>query len=220
MTRSAEKIYVDRRIPDNVFTVPQTTEIQTDKPVTVPLTEHVWPLLHDRSRGDARLHVSGGYRRAGRRARYARREGAGPHSVGRLEVSGAQRVGGLSLAPLDSVEIGGATLPVRLVTVLDLHGVTGQFDADGVLGYPFFASSEVTIDPIRKDHTSPNPAPCIRAARRFRGRRPAARGSARQSQRRARTLRDRYGQQHGTARVRAVHARASVPGAIPARFCE
>jgi hypothetical protein len=33
-----------------------------------------------------------------------------------------------------------------MVTILDLHNVTGAYQADGVLGYPFFASAEVTFD--------------------------------------------------------------------------
>jgi Aspartyl protease len=77
--------------------------------------------------------------------------------TGRLEVTGAQRTGGLGVAMLDSIQIGGAALPVHVVTVLDLNGVTGAFNADGVLGYPFFASAEVTIDPVAKTMTFAKP---------------------------------------------------------------
>jgi predicted aspartyl protease len=157
VTRTAQKIVVDRPIGGNVFAVPQTTEIQTNKPVTVPLTEHYghyYATVHVGTR-DYTFLVDTGAQSVVLDTHVAKEQGL--HSVGRLEVSGAQRVGGLSLAPLDSVQIGGVTLPVRLVTVLDLKGVTGQFDADGVLGYPFFAAAEVTIDPIAKTMTFAKP---------------------------------------------------------------
>ena len=72
-----------------------------------------------------------------------------------MEVAGAKRTGGLGFAALDSIAVGGVALPVHSVSVLDLRGATGG--ADGVLGYPFFASAEVTIDPLARTMTFAKP---------------------------------------------------------------
>ena len=157
VTRYAQKIFVDRQIADGVFAVPQTTLVETDKPVTVPLIEHnghYYARIHVGTR-DYTFLVDTGAQSVVLDKHVATEQGL--KSVGRLEVSGAQRTGGLSIAPLDSIQIGGVTLPVHLVTVLDLRGVTGQYDADGVLGYPFFASAEVTLDPVAKTMTFGKP---------------------------------------------------------------
>src|SRR5579872_2337270 len=157
ITRYAEIIDVDRPLKDGVFAIPQNSEIQTDKPVTVPLEEH---------QGHYYVHVTiGGHRYlflldTGAQSvvldlRVASAEGLKPE--GHLEVAGAQRTGGMAIAALDSIQIGGAVLPVHVVTVLSLQGATGSYDADGVLGYPFFASAEVSIDPAAQTLTFGKP---------------------------------------------------------------
>lgn len=155
--RYAEKIVVDKPIPAQVFAVPQTSVVQTDKPVTVPLVEHYGHYYAQVRVGtrDYTFLVDTGAQSVVLDTHVAREQGL--KTVGKLEVAGAQRTGGLGIASLDSVQIGGATLPVHLVAVLPLHGATGQFDADGVLGYPFFASAEVTIDPVAKTMTFSKP---------------------------------------------------------------
>lgn len=76
----------------------------------------------------------------------ARRLGLSPE--GRLEVRGVRRMTGQGVAALDSIDIGGATVPIGVVSVLDLSAVAYRGKTvDGVLGYPFFAASEVRIDP-------------------------------------------------------------------------
>lgn len=145
--RYVQKVAVDRAIPSQVFEVPLTTVVQTDKPVTVPLTEHFghyYTTVRVGTRNYTFL-VDTGAQSVVVDSHVAQEQGL--KAVGRLEVAGAQRTGGLGIASLESIQIGGATLPVHLVTVLNLRGATGQFDADGVLGYPFFAAAEVTIDP-------------------------------------------------------------------------
>lgn len=146
LTRSAEYIFVDRPIASALFALPANTQIETTHPVTVPLEQHDGHYY-----AQVRIHnhdywflVDSGAQAIVIDTRVASDLGLKAH--GRLEVSGAQRIGGLGLAQLDGIQIGGATLPVQLVTVLDLRNVTGLFQADGVLGYPFFASSEVTLD--------------------------------------------------------------------------
>ena len=70
---------------------------------------------------------------------------------GTLEVSGAQRTGGLRLARLDALHIGAATLRDPIVATMDLGASThGAFRIDGILGYPFFASAVVRVDFARK----------------------------------------------------------------------
>ena len=146
LSRSAERVVVDRPVDRALFKVPANSEIQTAHPVTVPLQEHdghyyVQVRIHNRPYW---FLVDTGAQAVVIDSHVAEELGLKPE--GHLEVSGAQRTGGLGLAQLDAVQIGSATLPVHVVTVLDLRNVTGSFAADGVLGYPFFASSEVTFD--------------------------------------------------------------------------
>lgn len=69
------------------------------------------------------------------------------HEEGTFEASGAQRTGGLRLAKLGALHIGGATIRNSIVATLDLGASThGAFRIDGILGYPFFASAVVRID--------------------------------------------------------------------------
>lgn len=157
VTRYSEKIIVDRLISDQVFAVPQTTVVQTDKPVTVPLSEHFGHYYTSVRVGKRNYTflVDTGAQSVVLDTHVAQEQGL--RTVGHLEVAGATRTGGLGIASLDSIQLGGATVPVHLVTVLNLHGATGQFDADGVLGYPFFAAAEVTIDPVAKTMTFGKP---------------------------------------------------------------
>lgn len=77
---------------------------------------------------------------------------------GTMEVRGAQRTQGLGVAPLDSLEVGGARFPVGVVSIVDLSAIT--FDGkivDGVLGYPFFAACELRIDPEKLTMTIARP---------------------------------------------------------------
>jgi predicted aspartyl protease len=147
LERFAEHIVVDKTLEHDVFAVPANTQIQATAPVTVPLEEH-------------ERHYYTRVRIRGREYRFLVDTGAqavvldshvaaelGLHPQGHLEVSGTKRTGGMGIAPLEGgVQIGPATLPVRMVTILDLRNVTGAYQADGVLGYPFFASAEVTFD--------------------------------------------------------------------------
>lgn len=146
LTRDTTKVLVDRSIDADVFTVPKNNEIQAAGTVTVPLTDHQGHYytnvsIHGHS---YTFLVDTGAQAIVLDSRVAQELGL--HPEGRLEVSGAQRVGGLGIASLDSLQVGSATLALRSVSVLDLRNVTGTFQADGVLGYPFFASAEVEFD--------------------------------------------------------------------------
>jgi len=66
---------------------------------------------------------------------------------GALEASGAARTGGLQVARLPELDVGGGKLRDLVVTTLDLGSSTeGAFRIDGILGYPFFAAAAVRID--------------------------------------------------------------------------
>jgi predicted aspartyl protease len=68
-------------------------------------------------------------------------------SVGNLEASGAKRTGGLGLVSIPTFSIGLGTLRNLVAASIDLHQTTdGAFAIDGILGYPFFATTMVTID--------------------------------------------------------------------------
>jgi len=65
---------------------------------------------------------------------------------GALEVRGAVRAGGLHIARLPHLSIGGASLDDLIVSTIDLQSSAGGGAVDGILGYPFFASGLVQLD--------------------------------------------------------------------------
>jgi predicted aspartyl protease len=77
---------------------------------------------------------------------------------GTMEIRGARRTQGLGVAALDSLQIGNARFPVGVISIVSLSSIT--FDgrtADGVLGYPFFAATELRIDPEKLTMTIARP---------------------------------------------------------------
>jgi len=71
---------------------------------------------------------------------------AGLAEVGALEVRGATRAGGMHVAKLPRLTIGTASLDDLIVSTIDLGPTAGRTAIDGILGYPFFASSLVQLD--------------------------------------------------------------------------
>jgi predicted aspartyl protease len=72
---------------------------------------------------------------------------AGLLELGALEVRGASRTGGLHVLNLPRIDIGVAHLDDLVATSLDLRGSLGGVSrVDGILGFPFFASSLVEMD--------------------------------------------------------------------------
>ncbi len=154
LTHLIKDVVIDGAVDPKVFALPVSTVIQTDKPVTVPLHEeqgHFFVQVRVGTR-DYRFLVDTGAQMIALDTQVAAQQGL--QYQGHLEVAGAKRVGGLGFAALNSIQIGGAALPVHSVSVLDLRAATG---ADGVLGYPFFASAEVTIDPVARTMTFGKP---------------------------------------------------------------
>jgi predicted aspartyl protease len=72
---------------------------------------------------------------------------AGVEGTGALEVRGASRSGGLTVATLPRLEVDGAAMNDVVVSSLDIaHNLGGGMKIDGILGYPFFASAVVEMD--------------------------------------------------------------------------
>jgi predicted aspartyl protease len=77
---------------------------------------------------------------------------------GTMEIRGARRTHGLGVAALDSLEIGSARFPVGVISIVDLSTITlNGKSIDGVLGYPFFAATELRIDPEKLTLTIARP---------------------------------------------------------------
>jgi predicted aspartyl protease len=61
----------------------------------------------------------------------------GLRAVGAIEASGATRTGGLQVARLSDLTVGGAQFRNLVVSTIDLGASTdGAFRIDGILGYP------------------------------------------------------------------------------------
>lgn len=148
VTSRVTSAVVDAPIEAAVFAPLETTVVEAPAPVVVPLmsdTGHYFvrgsvngkPLLLLIDSGSQGLFLD---------AAAAQRLGLSPE--GALEVRGTKRVAGRGVAALDAIEIGSARLPAHVVSVVDLTGITYRGTTiDGVLGYPFFAASEVRVDP-------------------------------------------------------------------------
>ncbi len=140
-------VVVDRTIPPAIFALPATSTVSNVAPVTVKLTVnggHIYAPVNLRGHSYNFLVDTGA------QAVFVDSTVAAANVLipeGTLEIAGAKRVSALGVASLESLEIGGATLPVGMVSIIDMGDSTqGVFPIDGVLGYPFFAASEVRID--------------------------------------------------------------------------
>lgn len=155
VTHYTRHVVVDGPIAPSVFALPASTVVQTDTPVTVPLHEEQGHLYVPVRIGgkEYTFLLDTGAQMIALDSQVAREQHL--NAAGRLEVAGARRTGGLGFAELDSLQVGGVVVPVHSVSVLDLSAATGG--ADGVLGYPFFASAEVTIDPVSRTMTFGKP---------------------------------------------------------------
>jgi hypothetical protein len=111
------------------------------------------PLLDDGSRISCRVTIAGqsysflidsGSGNVLLDSRVAKAAGLGEE--GALEVRGAVRTGGMHVAHLARLSIGNASLDDLVVSTIDLGAAAGHTRIDGILGYPFFASSLVQLD--------------------------------------------------------------------------
>jgi hypothetical protein len=155
---AVNSVQVDRPIADAIFEVPQSVRIATSTPVTVPLLIDR-NLIYVRATVDGKtllLLVDSGSQGIVLSPDAASRLGLRPQ--GTIEIRGARQTNGAGIAPLDAIDIGAVRLPVNVVTVVDLNGLTYEGKSvDGVLGYPFFAAAELRIDPDNSTLTMAQP---------------------------------------------------------------
>jgi hypothetical protein len=146
-------------------TVQQTTSVKTNGPIDpkifAPLeaarlhTDGVQtvPLLDDGTRIACNVQIAGktyqflidsGSGNVLLDTRIAKAAGIGEQ--GALEVRGAARTGGMHIGLLPRLTIGGAALDDLVVSTIDLGSAASRLRLDGILGYPFFATSMVQLD--------------------------------------------------------------------------
>jgi hypothetical protein len=132
---------------DDVFDVPATRLVEADG---------VQELAFESSRGDITVPVEIG----GKTFHFLLDSGSQDivldrrvakalalHEQGDLQVLGTARAGGVAIARLPELKVGGATMRDLVVNTLDLAKLTaGAIKADGILGYPFFGEALVEID--------------------------------------------------------------------------
>jgi len=158
LTSRVGSIRVDEPIDPGVFAPLQTAVIDAPQPVTVALLTDKG---HYFVRGSANgkpllLLIDSGSQGLFIDTAAASRLGLDPE--GTLEVRGSKRIAGRGVAALDTINLGGATLPAHVVSVVDLSSVAYRGVAvDGVLGYPFFAAAEVRVDPDAQTMTIARP---------------------------------------------------------------
>ncbi|MGA2392886.1 MAG: aspartyl protease family protein [Candidatus Lustribacter sp.] len=119
-------------IADGVQTVPLLDD-GTRVACAVQIAGKAYAFLIDSGSGDVLLD-----------SRVAR--AAGIDEEGSLEVRGAVRAGGLHVGLVRRLSIGTASLDNLVVSTMDLGEAAGHMRVDGILGYPFFASSMVQLD--------------------------------------------------------------------------
>jgi len=147
IVQQTTSISVDTPVAPEVFTPLQNRTIQADVVQTVPLFERS-------------SHVACSVAIAGKTYAFLLDTGAqsvlldssvakaaGLQELGALEVRGASRSGGLHVLNLPRIDIGVAHLDDLVATSIDLRGAMGgAARIDGILGFPFFASSLVEMD--------------------------------------------------------------------------
>lgn len=147
ITAVVTDVRVDAPIAPSVFALPPSSIVSCKCPVTVPLQAsfgHYYVTVRIDGR-PLRFLIDTGSQSIVLDAHVAKEIGLKPQ--GDMEVIGARRVGGMQIAPLASIDVGGAAVPVHSVAVIPLHQVQTVVPIDGILGFPFFAAAEVRLDP-------------------------------------------------------------------------
>jgi len=158
VTQTTKSVRVDAPVSANVFAVPPSPQVQTDAPLTVHITRRrgAWYVPVEFHGHSYEFLLDSGSQGTVIDAHVAAENLLVPE--GKMEIAGARRTSGIGVAAVDAFHIGGALLPVRVATVLDLAAMTGGlFHIDGILGYPFFAEAEIRIDPDRATMTLARP---------------------------------------------------------------
>jgi predicted aspartyl protease len=158
VTMHVQNVRVGGAIDSTVFAVLHSTVIDAPAPAVVALLSDHGHLFVRASAGGKPLLLLIDSGSQGIFLDPSAAERLGLTMEGRLEVRGTRRTNGLGVAALSSIDIGGAHLPVNVVSVVDLSSVTYEgMTVDGVLGYPFFAAAEVRIDPQQLTMTIAKP---------------------------------------------------------------
>jgi predicted aspartyl protease len=150
ITTHVSKVVVNQPIPADVFVPFAPTLIDAVKPVTVQLEKHNGLLftrvkIHEKTFA---FLVDSGAQGIVLDTQTAQSLGLLPQ--GHLQIRGTGRTAGRGIVDLDALQIGDATLPVHVASVVDLSRIVqGPVSIEGILGYPFFAAAEVRIDPDR-----------------------------------------------------------------------
>ncbi len=146
-TQTTRSLIADRSIDDAIFAPLASRKIDMSAPQTVPLTfrdGHVYV----QARVDGQpftFLVDSGAQNIVLDKRVV--DQLNLPSVGDLEASGTKRTGGLGLVSIATFSIGRGTLRDLVAAAIDLHETTdGAFTIDGILGYPFFATTMAKID--------------------------------------------------------------------------
>lgn len=148
VTSRVTSVAVNEPIDDAVFAPLQATVVDAPSPVVVPLLTDAGHYFVRGSAGGKPLLllIDSGSQGLFVDVSTAQRLGLQPE--GTLEVRGSKRIAGRGVAALDRIEVGDASLPAHVVSVVDLEGIAYRHaTVDGVLGYPFFAAAEIRIDP-------------------------------------------------------------------------
>lgn len=157
ITSHVTKVIVDRPIAAAIFAPLEPEAVDAVHPVTIPLHMYVGLPFVDVMIGGHRYEflVDSGSQGNVIDATVARQLGL--HPAGALEIRGAARTASLGVVRTPAISVGGATLPTRIATVVNLQGILANRPFQGVLGYPFFAAAEVRFNPDRRTLTIAKP---------------------------------------------------------------
>ena len=147
VTQTVSQIDARSAIPAQVFAPLQPASIKAAGPITVPLTQRNGGLYTDVTIFGRRFSflIDSGAQGVVLDAKVAAQLLLTPQ--GSFEARGATRSGGIGVAPLDHIMLGGTALPVGVASILDLNASTaGRFPIEGILGFPLFGASVVTLD--------------------------------------------------------------------------
>ncbi len=142
----------DEPIDPKTFVVAATNTVDAPEPVIVPLQLQGGLLFTTVTIAGKRYHFLIDSGSQGDVLDPQTASALGLHPEGTIEISGATRTAGLGIVHTPDMYLGSAKLPVHEASVIGLGQLRGgPIHIDGVLGFPFFASAEVRIDPERQE---------------------------------------------------------------------
>lgn len=158
VTSQVTNVVVNQPIAKSVFDPLAPLTVSNSSPVTIPAAEHAGLLF---------AHVSIG----GKPYQFLLDSGAQgvvvdprvAHDLqltpqGTLEIRGAGRIAAQGVIETPDIQLGGATLPAHVATVVDLSKIVdSSVQIDGILGYPLFAAAELRFDPDARTLTIAKP---------------------------------------------------------------